>query len=628
MSDYSLPNLNRPNRSNRYLALVIVVSLLMILLTQSYQLWDKYRIVRDVQNSYWMARYQDPTLFAIDYLTGHRRFEENLLGVPLIFQPLSIGYGLLFYLASFVIDHIWFSKWLLFILLPICVIYLFKLGQWLDDDLTGVSLSLAFTFFILASSQAISPATGLQRAFAIPILIVFLYYMIREQYIGAGLMIIMSALFYWPNFPLTVIAYGLSFIKLEPRFKLSLDISKAKVFPFIGSMLLSILALIPLLIMEFQLFAPRDIPTFQDPNYQSEGAASMFISFPWLGRAGIFNIGADVINFLVLLIIGFLVYKSVGRQSLQRIPKVCWHLLIAAAIMYVASFFFLFALSSSALYLPSRYTRTVLILIPILFLGLNWKAFLEKAPGWFRRKTPLLIFFIISLTLTLGSVYLFFPAHLLLVPLLWLLGWVLSGVFVVLGIGGLFWFSKEGGSLLGIPRLVSLFVIGIIIIISSIFYMWWLGVRMMNPSEAERDIYEFVGSLPKDAVLAGNPIIMSGIPLFSQRSVLFRDLMPNSNPNSSTFIRDFFDAQYAESSDVILDFCQRYQISYLVLDRREFTSDYLDKKNFFYQPHNDAIVAMIAGRSNFVLPQLEPIFVSGPFEVIKCDPKTMLANKK
>lgn len=149
----------------------------------------------------------------------------------------------------------------------------------------------------------------------------------------------------------------------------------------------------------------------------------------------------------------------------------------------------------------------------------------------------------------------------------------------------------------------------------------------MNPSEAERDIYEFVGSLPKDVVLAGNPVIMSGIPLFSQRSVLFRDLMPNSNPNAPIFIRDFFNAQYAESPKVVLDFCQRYRISYLVIDDREFASDYLDRKNFFYQPFNDEIVAMVAGRSNFVLPQIEPVFMSGPFKVIRCDPETMLAGK-
>lgn len=150
---------------------------------------------------------------------------------------------------------------------------------------------------------------------------------------------------------------------------------------------------------------------------------------------------------------------------------------------------------------------------------------------------------------------------------------------------------------------------------------------MMNPSEAERNIYEFVGSLPKDTILAGDPVIMSGIPLFSQRSVLFRDLMPNSHPSAPIFIRDFFDAQYAESSNVVLDFCQRYQISYLVVDSREFTSDYLDRKEFFYQPYNDEIVAMVAGRSNFVLPQLEPVFASGPYEVIRCDTKTILAGK-
>jgi len=148
-------------------------------------------------------------------------------------------------------------------------------------------------------------------------------------------------------------------------------------------------------------------------------------------------------------------------------------------------------------------------------------------------------------------------------------------------------------------------------------------MRIINPSDPERDIYEFVGSLPKDVVLAGDLEIMSGIPLFSQRSVLFRELHPDINAP----ILDFFDALYAESPETVLGFCQRYNLSYLVLDRTDFAPDYLAEGNFFYQPYNDMIVEMVAGRTNFVLPHLQPVFASGPFVVIKCDAETVLAGK-
>lgn len=626
MSTDPMPDLSGPKWGRRLLALVLVASLLMTLWSQSPHLWDKYRVVKDVQNSYWMARYQDPTLFATDYLLGYRLIEVDVLGLQFILYPRSLGYGLLFYLASFVIDHIWLSKWLAFALMPLCVTYLFKLGKLLGDNLTAMSLSLLFVFFILASHQSTSIAGGLQRAFAVPLLIIFLYYMIREQCIGAGLMIVMSALFYWPNFPLTVLAYGLSLIKVEPRFKVSLNMTRSRLLPLVGSLLLSMLFIALEVAVEFKSFVPKDVPVFQDPSYQSKGATPMFINFPWLGRGGIFDTGTDVLNFIVLLGLGALIYRIVGRRSLQRLPGACWRLLAAGIIMYAASFFFLLGLSSSVLYQPSRYTRSTLFLLALCFVGLNWGDFLKKAPNWFRRKAPLLIFFIVSLTLALVATYLLFPTRLLLLPLLWFMGLILGGMAVVLGGSSLFWLTRRGRRLRGAGRFVIPLAIGIIVVSAGVFYIRTLGIRTINPSDAERDIYEFIGSLPKDAVLAGDPVVMSGIPLFSQRSVLFRDLHPNMNPNAPIFILDFFDAQYAESAETVLDFCQRYNVSYLVLDTTDFTPDYLAKGDFFYQPYNERIVEMVAGRSNFVLPRLQPVFVSGPLAVIKCDTETVLAG--
>ena len=121
-------------------------------------------------------------------------------------------------------------------------------------------------------------------------------------------------------------------------------------------------------------------------------------------------------------------------------------------------------------------------------------------------------------------------------------------------------------------------------------------------------------------------LVQDGIPLFSQRGVLFRDLHPNINPNAPTYIKDYFDAHYAESGEAVLDFCQRYKISHLVLDVGDFDPDHLAEGNYFYQPYNDRIEEMIAGRSNFVLPRLQPIFASGPFVVIKCDAEVMLSS--
>lgn len=624
--NHSQFNLNAPEWTNRLFYLVLIISVLLIVLTQSSHLWDKYRVVPDVQNSYWMARYKDPTLFTTDYLFKHRLVDVQIMGLHLVLYPLSLGWGLLFYLTSFVIDHIWTSKWLIFILVPLSIAYLFKLAQLLVNNLAGVSLSLLFVFFILASSQEISPVTGLQRAFAIPLLIIFLYYLLSEQYIKSGMIIVMSALFYWPNVPLAVVTYGLSFIKIKPLFKVSLHITWSKLMPLFGSLLLSILILTMEIAVNLELFTSQSIPISQNPLNQTEGVAPMFISFPWLGRAGIFNTGIEVINFIVLLILSFLVYKVVGRQSWQRLPRVYWHLLIAGITMYIASFFVLFGLSSSALYFPSRYTRTTLILCAILFVGLNWGDFLTKSPRWFRRKSTLIIFFLVSLVLVFGLVYLFFPDRLLLTLFLWFIGWIVSGLVVVFGTSSLFLWTTGNKHSGFVKTVIVPFIIGIIVLLSGRFYFDTLGTRTLIPSQDERNIYEYVATLPKDTVLAGDPVIMSGIPLFSKRSVLFRDLYPNVNPNASVFIPDFFDAQYAESPEAVLNFCQRYQVSYFVLNQNHFTVDYLARQEFFYQPYNDKIIEMVNDRSEFILPHLNPLFTSGPYSVIKCDADTVTNN--
>ncbi|MCP4373293.1 MAG: hypothetical protein GY797_35080 [Deltaproteobacteria bacterium] len=627
------PRLDNLTFPHKLLILVLVLSLFAIFLDMVPELWDRYRVVRDVQNFYRMARYQDPTLFSNDPITGFRSIEVMVFGQPIIFYPRSLGYGLLFYLPGLFIDFIWLVKWLGFALMALCVVYLFKMGRFLGDNLTGLGLSLLFAFFILAADQSISIATGLQRAFAVPLLIMFLYYMVRKQYVGAGLMIFASTLFYLPDFPLLVIAYGLSLITINRPFKVSLTITPANLGPFILGLTLSALVVGFALAVEYQIFSfsspttvlsatQQDTPAPQDPFHYSQGFAPLFFG-PLLGRAGILDSGADTINLIVLLILGGLIYKTIGRQSLQRLPGIFWRLLAAGGIMYTLSLFVIFGLSSLALYLPSRYTRSTLFVIALCFVGLNWPDFLRKLPNWLHRNVRLLIFFVISLGLVLVGAYTLFPDRLLVIPLILLIGLILSGIFAVLGWSFLFLLVKNGVPWRGAAKFIMPLVISCITIFTSAIYIRTMGVQYTNPSNVERDVYQSVASLPKNTLLAGTPYLMEGIPLFSKRSVLFRELFPRS----SDPIVEYFDVQYAETPQPILEFCRRYKVNYLVLDLTVFTQNYLAKADFFYQPWNDQIVETVTGRSDFVLPKIQPAYASGPLNVIKCDAETILAGK-
>jgi hypothetical protein len=243
----------------------------------------------------------------------------------------------------------------------------------------------------------------------------------------------------------------------------------------------------------------------------------------------------------------------------------------------------------------------------------------------FRRKASQFVFFLVSLVVVLILVYFVFPYALLLMLLLFL-AVIAGGLVTVLGASAIYWWVQAHRQASWIKKFIVPLLMLIIVLWVAIFYIRALGTKFMNPTNSQRDIFEFVATLPKDAVLAGDPEVMSGIPLFSMRGVLFRDLHPNANPNVTPLILDYYNAQYAESPQPVLDMCQTYQVSHLVLDMNEFGSNYLAAGEFFYQPWNDEIVRMVKGRSDFILPQLQPIYTSGPFRVIKCDEDTITVS--
>ncbi len=620
----TFPAFNTPRWSRRLLLLALGLALVGLFLDQVPELGDRYRVVKDVQNMYRMARYRDPALFANDPMPGFGAVDVEILGRPIVFYPRNLGYGLLLYLPALVVDYLWLIKGLGFGLMAVTVVYLFKLGQAVGDNLAALSLSLLFAFFILAADQSIALATGLQRAFAVPLLFIFVYYMARRQYVGAGLALVAAPLFYLPDLPLIALAYGLSLVGVgrgrNRRKWAAFGLSAALAALVVGLALGVEYGWLPFSGVNRSLPEPVHHLGRGDVFYHSQEYAPLFFAFPLLGRAGILDSGADTINMIVLLVLGGLVYKTVGAASLRRVPGVVWYLLAAAVIMYVASLVAIFGLSSTALYYPSRYTRSTLFVVMLCFVGLNWPQFVRRVPAWLGRNRRLVIFFVLSFGLFMAGAYLLFPARLLLIPLLVLLGLVVAGVLAPLGGSALFWLAGRGREAgLALPLLV-----GLLTLVTGGVYIRTLGLKYINPTEGERAVYEFVATLPPDVLVAGEPQVMVGIPLFARRTVLLSALQPSR----SAPILDWFDAQYAESGRAVLDFCRRYEVDYLVLDSRVYSPEYLAEGKFFYRPWNDRIIDLVAGRSDFVLPRLEPVFAGGPWRVVRCDADSLLSAQE
>lgn len=599
-----------------YLALTLALCLVWSVIVLWPQLSDWYRVANDFQNHYWLEKLQDPSLFPDDRLQwADDLIQIQILGEVVIVYPLSVGYGLLFYFASAVIDPILFGKLLVFFLLPISVYYLFRIGETIQGKGTGAILSLLFTLIIIASPDSISIASGLQRAFALPLLIVFVFYLLVSKYTHASALIVVGALIYLPVVPVMMVGFGFEFLRLRWKpVECKVDFSRNKVLPFLAAIGIVLLVAGWAISTRSDQFSSltgkeqiNEPSLLEDPRRSAGGPIPLYIRFPWLGRAGFFDIDRDVVNFLALIILSTMILIFVKGKEITMIPGVVQRILFAGVILYAISLLFLVIFDSILLYLPSRYTRVVLILCPLIFVGLNLGKLLEAIREHIRRDFKSVLIGLVLFLLGILALFFWLKSMLLTLSIL--------GVMVILlpGLAVSYIMNIHAGqySILGA---LSAGLVVILTLIPGLLYSRSLGVFCINPSKHEREIFRYAATLPKDAVIAGSPEELTGIPLFSKRTVLFRRLFPAKDAP----IIPMFDAYYAEKGEDVLAFCQRYGIDYWLIDKGDYDMEFLKAGEFFFQPYNAKIQDIVSSRDNFALLQAEKAYASGDLAVISC----------
>lgn len=614
-----------PSKRTTYLVLTLALCLTWAVIVLWPQLSDWYRVANDFQNHYWLAKFQDPGLFPDDRLQwADDLIRIKILGEVVIVYPLSVGYGLLFYFASAIIEPILFGKLLVFFLLPISVYYLFRIGTKLKRKGNGVVLGLLFTFIIFASPDSISIASGLQRAFALPLLIVFVYYLLTSKYIGAAALIVVGALFYLPIVPIMVLGYGFEFLWLRWKpTEIEIDFSRNKVLPFLAAMGIVLLVAGWAISTRFdRLSSPTGEGQISEPSLLADprrsigGPVPLYIRFPWLGRAGFFDIDRDVVNFLVLIILSAMILIFVDRKEITKLPCVVQRVLYAGVILYILSLFVLVTFNSTLLYLPSRYTRVVLILCPLIFVGLNLGKLLEAMRERMKQDFKSTLIGLVLVLLGILALFFWLKSLLLTLSVLGVMAIVLPGLAVSLIVN----LQPRQFGVLGV-LLAGLILI--LTLIPGFLYSRSLGVFCIDPSKHEREIFQYAATLPKEVVFAGSPEELTGIPLFSKRTVLFRRLFPAKDAP----IIPMFDAYYAENGEDVLAFCRQYEVDYWLIDEDDYNTEYLMAGEFFFQPYNAEIQDIISSREYFALPQAEKVFESGDLAVVPCSPEAILSGE-
>ena len=268
--------------------ILVVVSLLAVCWLQIPRLRDQYQVEEDFRTFYWMNKFQDPSLFP-NKTEGYTLVSVFGYELPVTFH--SLGYGLLFYVASFVVAPVFFSKILPFLLIPIPTWYLFEFGRSIHSRRTGAVLAIGYLLLDLSSTSAISVNHGLQRSFATVLMIALIYYLHRRKYVASTIVIVLSALFYAPVFALGAATWGLFALKKDWRSGIRLLLAQRGIAHLLIAFCISILVLLPVLVPRFADVLASEEPVTVEQQKESAVSVQSEESYDYLWDNPIYGAG-------------------------------------------------------------------------------------------------------------------------------------------------------------------------------------------------------------------------------------------------------------------------------------------------------------------------------------------------
>jgi hypothetical protein len=117
----------------------------------------------------------------------------------------------------------------------------------------------------------------------------------------------------------------------------------------------------------------------------------------------------------------------------------------------------------------------------------------------------------------------------------------------------------------------------------GVWRLWNVGLK---DYAVYQPVYAALAATPKDAVIAGHPNLMDNVPTFARRRALVTYKL--AHPWSKGFwkvieprLEDLFTAYYAADPREVIAFCRKYRVSFLVVDDRHFSPEFLAGGRFF-----------------------------------------------
>jgi len=328
-------------------------SFLPYLLREDWQHGDLY------QHVWWTHRFADPDLFPHDLL--YRLFSGYLLA--------PMGYQAIYRLFVPLSGPERVAEVLPFVLAALLATLVFLLGR---RAANGANFGGVAAVTVLSVSQFLPmyAGQGLPRYFAMPLLALFVWALGGERRLLVGECFLAAALFYPP----AVVVMGFAFlVHVGPA--LVRDRQEWRRW---------LLAAVPVAVAAGILLVvyARPLPAGIGPKISAEVARSMaefgdggrsafFVSNPWDYWFANFRSGIGIGPTKVFCFGAVLLFASVSFRRL--LPREMWSLLAGGLLGFILAHLTLFSL-----HMPSRYTKVVIHLFFLIFVG----ALAERLRGW------------------------------------------------------------------------------------------------------------------------------------------------------------------------------------------------------------------------------------------------------
>jgi len=484
---------------------------------------SKYIVQDDArQHVFWMQRLIDPQLFPNDLIADY-------------FQSVAtFGYTAVYKLGAFFgIEPLIFNKLLPLPLALIVAGFSFAISM----EILPVPLTGFITTLLLQQNlwYADDLPSGTPRAFFYPLLLGFIYFLLRRNLIACLTLIILQALFY----PLTVLlSAGLLLVRLlnwqGGKVRLTSQ-RKDYIFSAIG-LTVCFAVLLPFAIIPSP-FDPtvsfeqaRNMPAFLADGRTNFFSDDDFWQFWMRGRSGLFP---EYLLIPLTLIFAIFLPLLLTQKRLPLVSKIKPQISIIGQLTLVSlGLFFLAHAVLFKLYLPSRYTQH------------TFRIILAFAAA-------------IAITIMIDSL--------------------------------LHWGKQRSNSKLPWKPAIAFSLVALITI-PIIFYPSFLEEfpRPNYKIGREPKIYEFLSQQPKDTLVVSLGEEADNIPSFSQRSVLISEEL--AIPYHLGYYRPLRDrvlatinAQYSSNFREIRAFVDRYSVDIWLMERNAFSVDYIDNHQWMQQ---------------------------------------------